>query len=262
MNDDAREAMGAPPAPPASGRADLGSESHGPAQGKTPDVVVLDGVSRRYRAKGRADMVDALVSVSMRIPRGAVAAIRGESGSGKSTLLHLIGGLDRPDHGRVIVNGMDLAKQSEGDLAAFRARTIGFVFQAYFLVPTLSALENVEFAMDAGGLPRRERRPRAEELLAAVGLGKRMHHRPAQLSGGEQQRVGIARALANRPTLVLADEPTGNLDKRSRNEVLDLLLRTARTADTTVVIVTHDSHVADRCEIIYRLRDGRLSRKG
>lgn len=226
----------------------------------TPPVVVLKNVSREFKSSGDASTVRALRKVNLTIARGAQVAIRGPSGSGKSTLLNILGGLDVPTSGKAMVDGKDLGSLSERQLTAYRASTIGFVFQTFNLLPTLSARENVELPMEALGTPKADRRTRSEELLASVGMSKRADHRPGKLSGGEQQRVAIARALANRPAIILADEPTGNLDRRSRNKVLDLLSQIHRDYKTTLIIVTHDPNVANRCERIHLIKYGKFVR--
>jgi len=205
---------------------------------------------------GDGEQVRALDGVSLAIRRGEMASVMGPSGSGKSTLLHMLGGLDRPTGGQVLIDGQDLT--SVRSLDAFRAQTVGFVFQLHNLLPTLTALENVEVPMRSQPLGRRERRRRAKELLALVGLPDRMGHLPSQLSGGQRQKVAIARALANRPRLILADEPTGNLDTQSGTEIIGLLRRLNQELGTTVIIVTHDSTVAHQTERILIMRDGSI----
>jgi len=200
--------------------------------------------------------VRALDDVNLTVARGEMIAVMGPSGSGKSTLLNMIGALDRPTEGRVLVDGQDLAEVS--DLDAFRARTVGFVFQLHNLLPTLTALENVEVPMLGQPISSRERRERARELLKMVGLGHRLDHLPGQLSGGERQRVAVARALANRPLLILADEPTGSLDTQSGAEVMELLRRLNQEQGVTIVVVTHDPRVARTTQRILTMEDGRI----
>ena len=197
--------------------------------------------------------VHALKGVSIDVCEGASVAVTGPSGCGKSTLLHILGGLDHPTSGVVEFDGRPL---SEWDLDVYRARQVGFVFQSFHLLPTLTALENVQIPMFEAEFPRNERAPRAEQLLSEVGMSHRRDHYPGRLSVGERQRVAIARALANEPRILLADEPTGNLDSVSQNDILELLdrLRTERTL--TLVVVTHSQEVASTCEQNVRMRDG------
>ncbi len=204
--------------------------------------------------------VTALVDVSLSIGRGEYVAIMGQSGSGKSTLLNLLGALDRPSIGEVFFDGQPLS--AIPDLDRFRAEKLGFVFQSFFLLPTLTAVENVQIPMFEGPLSARRRADKARELLRMVGMGHRMNHRPGQLSVGERQRVAIARALANDPILLLADEPTGNLDSKTADEVLDLFAHLHRDKGMTIVLVTHGQEVAERAERILRMRDGRLYSEG
>jgi len=204
------------------------------------------------------ETVTALDSVSLSIARGESIAIIGPSGSGKSTLMNILGGLDRPSGGRYRFEGEEVARFSDDQLADFRNRRIGFVFQSFQLLPRLSALQNVELPMIYGGQPPRVRRDRAAELLERVGLGARMGHRPNQLSGGQQQRVAIARALANQPDLLLADEPTGALDSATGVEVLSLFQK-LNADGLTVVLVTHDRGVADAARRRIAFRDGRVT---
>jgi putative ABC transport system ATP-binding protein len=201
--------------------------------------------------------VAALRGVSFTIESGEFVAVEGPSGSGKSTLLHIIGALDEPTAGEVRFRGRNL--RSMLDLAAFRARTIGFVFQAFHLLPTLTAVENVQVPMLEMSWPRAERRRRAAALLELVGLSHRMDHHPAKLSGGERQRVAIARSLANEPAVLLADEPTGNLDSASASMVADLLRSIHRERGVTVILVTHDAIVASIGQRTLRLVDGRIA---
>jgi putative ABC transport system ATP-binding protein len=200
--------------------------------------------------------VNALIEVSLSMRRGEYVAIMGASGSGKSTLLNLLGALDRPTSGEVFFENRPLS--AIPDLDQFRARKIGFVFQSFYLLPTLTALENVQVPIFEGPLGARQRSAKAQELLKLVGMSHRLHHRPAQLSVGERQRIAIARALANDPVLLLADEPTGNLDSRTAAEVLDLFEHLHRDKGMSLALVTHGQEVADRAERTIRMRDGRI----
>jgi putative ABC transport system ATP-binding protein len=201
-------------------------------------------------------MLTILHPLDLRIEAGGVAAIVGPSGSGKSTLLGLLAGLDSPSTGRIVIDGADITAMSEDELARFRGTRIGFVFQFFHLLPSLTAFENVRVPLEIAG--KRDPASRADALLSEVGLGPRRHHYPSQLSGGEQQRVAIARALANDPAILLADEPTGNLDSGTGQQVIDLLLDVNRGRKTTVVLVTHDPELARRADMTISLRDGRV----
>ncbi|MEO3754215.1 ABC transporter ATP-binding protein [Streptomyces sp. B6B3] len=217
----------------------------------------LTGVTKHYR-RGRAT-VTALDDVSLTVASGSRLVIQGPTGGGKSTLLQLLGGLDRADRGQVALDGVDLSGLSEAKLTRLRAERIGFVFQGFHLIPTLSAQENVETALVPLGLRGRERARRAFDALDAVGLADRADHLPSELSGGQQQRVAIARALAKRPTVLLADEPTGNLDESTRDEVMDVLEKQWRELELTFVLVTHDSSIAARAERVASIAEGRIT---
>jgi putative ABC transport system ATP-binding protein len=210
-------------------------------------------------AAGTPAEVRALAGVSFDIERGAYVAIVGESGSGKTTLMHVLGALDRATSGSVTLAGRDLARASRRELQAIRATQIGFVFQGFNLVPTLDARQNVELAARYARRDPRAARAAAELLLDEVGLRERLHHRPQQLSGGQQQRVAIARALVNAPALLLADEPTGELDTTTANAVLELLERFNRERGQTIVLVTHNPAVWSRCRTVICLSDGRVT---
>jgi ABC-type lipoprotein export system ATPase subunit len=205
---------------------------------------------------GNGDEVRALDGVDLTIERGEFVAVMGPSGSGKSTLLNMLGALDLPTEGKVLVNGQDLAKVR--DLDTFRARTVGFVFQLHNLIPTLNARENVEVPMMGQSLGRAQRRKRSKELLDLVGLPDRMRHLPNQLSGGQRQRVAIARSLANEPAVVLADEPTGNLDSQSGGEIIGLMRRLNKELNMTFIIVTHDLAVARQTHRVLVMQDGHI----
>ena len=205
---------------------------------------------------GNGNEVVALDHVNMTIQRGEFVAVMGPSGSGKSTLLNMLGALDRPSSGQVIVDGQDLAKVKSLD--RFRGRTVGFIFQLHNLLPTLSALENVEVPMRGQAGSARKQRQRAEQLLELAGLGDRLHHQPGQLSGGQRQRVAVARALANEPALILADEPTGSLDTQAGDEIMALLADLNQKQGTTLIVVTHDRRVAQATRRILSMQDGRI----
>jgi putative ABC transport system ATP-binding protein len=221
------------------------------------DVLIhVDKLTRRYNV-GKA-VVAALSDIELAVPTGEFAALVGPSGSGKSTLLNLIGGLDRPTGGDVRVDGLSLGAASEQELVRYRRERVGFIFQSFNLLPALSAQENVEAPMMLAEIPRRARRERAAALLESVGLAPRILHRSNELSSGEKQRVAIARALANRPLLLLADEPTGNLDSKTGGAVLDLLCGLHKAQRLTMIMVTHDPEIAARADRIIHLRDGTI----
>jgi ABC-type lipoprotein export system ATPase subunit len=214
-------------------------------------------LTKRYGTTSAA--VYALSELSIEIEHGERVALLGKSGSGKSTLLNLIGGLDRPTTGNLEVAGRDLGRLSGRELARFRSTSVGMIFQSFNLIPSRTALENVELPMVFTGRPVRERRAEAACALEAVGLQARLHHKPAQLSGGENQRVAIARALVNRPGVVLADEPTGNLDSQTAREVVGMIMEHVRSRCATLILVTHDEELARICATrVIRLKDGQL----
>ncbi|MET8469800.1 ABC transporter ATP-binding protein [Streptomyces sp. NPDC006422] len=217
----------------------------------------LNGVTKQYR-RGK-DTVHALAGIDLTIGDGDRLVIQGPTGGGKSTLLQMLGGLDRPTRGSVELDGVDLAKLPEARLTKVRAESIGFVFQSFNLVPTLSAVENVETALVPLGLRGAERRERAAEALKSVGLGERLRHLPAELSGGQQQRVAIARALVKNPKVLLADEPTGNLDESMRDEIMDVLEDRWKEHGLTFVMVTHDSSIARRAPRLATISQGRIT---
>ena len=219
-------------------------------------LLRTEALVRLYRMGG--ETIRALDGVSLQIERGEFVSVMGRSGSGKSTLLHAIGCLDRPDEGAVWLDGQDVTHAPPRQLPGIRAAKIGFVFQQYNLIPTLTAVENVELALRYARAPRGGRRLRALEALALVGLADRAHHLPSQLSGGQQQRVAIARGLVNRPAVVLGDEITGALDTHTAGEVIDLLQRLNRTQGQTCVLVTHDPMVSAHTDRVIRMNDGRI----
>ena len=219
------------------------------------EMISIRELSMRLASGGHH--VDVLTRVSLDVPAGQFLAIAGPSGSGKSTLLGLIAGLDQPTSGTITVAGAEITRLGEDALARFRLDTVGYVFQAYHLIPTLTALENVAVPLELGG--DADALGRAAKLLAEVGLSDRAHHYPVQLSGGEQQRVAVARAIARRPPLLLADEPTGNLDSATGQQIIDLLVDLRDTLQSTLVLVTHDPALAARADRIVTLRDGRVA---
>jgi putative ABC transport system ATP-binding protein len=202
--------------------------------------------------------VEALRGVSLQVPKGQFVALVGPSGSGKSTFLNLVGGLDRPTDGELWVDGVELSVSKEKALTEHRRQRVGFVFQSFNLLPRLTALENVALPLMFVGVPMRERLNRARELLTQVGLADRLEHRPTQLSGGEQQRVAIARALVSRPAMILADEPTGNIDSATGAEIMALLRHLNREQDVTLLLVTHDPEAAAFADRLIQLRDGQI----
>ena len=226
------------------------------AQEDTDDVVTLTDVRKTYDLGGT---VQALGGVSLSLPRGSYTAVMGPSGSGKSTLLNLVGGLDTPSEGRVTVGGQDLSTATEAERAEIRGSRVGFVFQTFNLMPRLTAVENVALSLVFDGWDRERRRDRASDLLARVGLGDRLDHRPNQLSGGQRQRVAIARALAADPSLVLADEPTGNVDTDTGAEVMGLL-DDLQADGNTVLLVTHERRIASHADRIVHVLDGEIEK--
>jgi len=221
-----------------------------------PIVKTVD-VNKVYR-RGKVD-VPALKNVNIEIDRGEIVCLAGPSGSGKSTLLNLLGGVDAPTSGKIIVNGDDLTHMSENELSNFRLKNVGLVFQFFNLVPTLTAKENVEFPLILANVPKEEQEYRALELLELVGLEHRVDHKPEELSGGEQQRVAIARALANNPSIIIADEPTGDLDSGTAKAFMNLIEDLNKTQRQTFIISSHDSMVIERVPRTYTIRDGKIS---
>jgi putative ABC transport system ATP-binding protein len=218
-------------------------------------VVEANDLTKVYRM-GEID-VHALCGLSLKIQPGEVVAIMGPSGSGKSTLMNILGCLDRPTTGEYYLDGENVAKMSDNQLASIRNRKVGFVFQTFNLLPRLTALVNVEMPLRYGS-SNGSRRQRAKEALKAVGLEDRLRHRPSELSGGQQQRVAIARAIVNNPSIVMADEPTGNLDSKSGREIMDLLLKLNSELGTTLIIVTHDAEIAKHTQRVIHIRDGQV----
>ena len=218
-----------------------------------PNVIETTDIAKSYEMG--AEVINALVSVSITIPRGEYVAFMGPSGSGKSTLMNIIGCLDTPSKGRYILNGQDVSRMSDNQLAEVRNKEIGFVFQSFNLLPRASALDNVALPLIYAGLNKRERTERAIESLRAVGLADRASHRPNELSGGQRQRVAIARALVNNPSVLLADEPTGALDSKTRHEIMDLF-EALYAKGNTIIMVTHEEDIARYAHRIVRLRDG------
>jgi len=221
-----------------------------------PVIKTID--LKKYYNRGTELEVRALDGVNLEIDAGEFTAVVGPSGSGKTTLLNIIGGLDRPTGGKVYIDGKDISGLSENEMIDFRLHHIGFVFQAYNLIPVLSAYENAEFIMLLQGKTERERRQRVTELLTAVGLEKQIDKRPAQMSGGQQQRVAVARALASKPKFVLADEPTANLDSKSTTRLLDIMKRLNDDEGVTFIFSTHDQRVIDRAKRVIYLDDGKI----
>ena len=219
-------------------------------------LIELQNVVKIYESQ--AGSVTAVNGVSVSFEEGEFTAIVGPSGCGKTTLLNAIGGLDRPSLGRIHIDGVDIVGLKDKDLIDFRLKHIGFVFQAYNLIPVLTALENTAFILELQGVGKKEREARAMELLEAVGLADRAHNRPNQLSGGQQQRVAVARALASRPRFVLADEPTAHLDSKSTEKLLDIMTELNAKEKTTFIFSTHDQRVIDRARRILPLEDGQI----
>jgi putative ABC transport system ATP-binding protein len=220
-------------------------------------LIVVEGLKKTFHRGGFE--LNVLDGIDLTVRRGAFLALMGPSGSGKTTLLNLIAGIDRPTAGRIVVEDTDIATLSESQLTNWRARHIGFIFQLYHLIPVLTALENVELPLTLTRLSRRERREHALTALKVVGLTDRADHYPRQLSGGQEQRVAIARAIVTDPTVIVADEPTGDLDAQSAEEVLALLVRLNKEFEKTIVMVTHDPRAAERAETVRRLEKGVLT---
>jgi len=228
----------------------------------SPSMPAVEAVNvRRIYRVGKRE-VHALRGINMQVKQGEFVALKGRSGSGKTTLLNCIGGLDQPSTGEVLIFGQDTARMSDRQRTQWRAREVGFIFQSFGLLPTLSAYENVELMLRIAGKGRRLRHDRTEYCLNLVGLGKWTHHRPSELSGGQQQRVAIARALANEPSLILADEPTGELDSTTGREILTLFQNICAAEDVTMLMATHDPLVDDYVDRIMQLQDGEIVNSG
>lgn len=221
-------------------------------------VIELRNVSKIYKL-GKID-VPALRGINLKIYKGEFIAIQGASGSGKSTLLNLIGCLDRPTSGYIFLDGKDISKMDENELAGIRGKKIGFIFQAFNLIGTLNAMENIMLPMRFQGVGEESGKRKAKELLKLVDLEDRIYHKPSELSGGEAQRVAIARALANNPEIILADEPTGNLDSRTGKDIIQLLKKINKQKSTTLIVVTHDAEIAKEAKRIIHLHDGKIVR--
>jgi putative ABC transport system ATP-binding protein len=222
----------------------------------TEYIVETMGLTKTYISGGRP--LEVLKGVDFKVEREEFMAIMGPSGSGKSTLLNMIGALDRPTSGKVYINNTDLSKLNDNQIADLRNREIGFIFQFFNLIPRMDAMGNVELPMAIAGTPRTQRHKRANELLEMVGLGDRTDHKPSQLSGGEQQRVAVARALANEPNLILADELTGNLDSRTGSEIMHLLRNLNKNEGKTFILITHDPEVGQQTDRLVSLKDGMI----
>lgn len=221
-------------------------------------LITLDNIFRVYRMG--QERIFAVNDISLDIEEGEICCLQGPSGSGKSTLLHMMAGLDKPSRGSILIGKTQIEKLNENQLALFRQKYIGFIFQSYYLIPTLTALENVAMPLTFCGVSRAKRNKKAKELLAAVGLKDRMRHKPAQMSGGQQQRVSIARAFVNNPKVIFADEPTGNLDTVTTHEMMQLMTSLAKERNQTLVMVTHDDEIARYASRIIRIRDGRIEK--
>jgi len=222
------------------------------------NIIELENVSKIYQMG--TEKVVALNNINLSIEPGDFCCLLGTSGSGKSTLLHLMAGLEKPTKGQIRIKDKRVEAMTEKQLTGFRQKYIGFVFQSFNLLPTLTALENVELPLIFKGVPKNKRKKEAAAMLKAVGLGDRLHHKPSQMSGGQQQRVGIARAFISNPEIIFADEPTGNLDSRTTREIMDLISAIARKNKQTVVLVTHDIELAEYADKIIHIRDGSIEK--
>ena len=217
-------------------------------------MIEIIGLVKTLRGGGHE--VEILKSLDLTVPTGQLLAITGESGSGKTTLLSLIAGLDTPTSGQIVIDGQDITKLDEDELALLRGKRFGFIFQNFHLIPTLTALENVVLAAELNNTPGATKK--ATDLLGTVGLSDRLHHYPVQLSGGEQQRLSLARAFVNEPDIILADEPTGNLDSKNSDRIIELMLELHRVKQATIILVTHELHVAEGSQRILTLKDGQI----
>lgn len=233
----------------------VGSTSNAGKTGRGP-IIEVKNLRKEYPVLD--ETVVALERVNLAIPQGQICCIYGESGSGKSTLLNQLAGMEKPTKGGVRITGVSISRLDERQLAEFRQKHLGFVFQSYNLLPNLNAIENVAMPLMFRGVPKRKRETIARAMLKRVGLGKRMNHYPTQMSGGQQQRVGIARAFVTRPQVVFADEPTGNLDSKTKTEVMDMICSFARDFNQTIVLVIHDDNMAQYADRIVTLLDGRI----
>ena len=217
-------------------------------------MIEIIGLVKTLRGGGHE--IEILKSLDLTVPTGQLLAITGESGSGKTTLLSLIAGLDTPTSGQIVIDGQDITKLDEDELALLRGKRFGFIFQNFHLIPTLTALENVVLAAELNNTPGATKK--ANDLLGTVGLSDRLHHYPVQLSGGEQQRLSLARAFVNEPDIILADEPTGNLDSKNSDHIIELMLELHRVKQATIILVTHELHVAEGSQRILTLKDGQI----
>lgn len=224
------------------------------------EIIKVENAWKTYKL-GEVELT-VLKDVSLKIKQGSFVAIMGPSGSGKSTLLHIIGALDLPSKGKAYIDGRDISEMSEDELSNVRGQKIGFVFQQFNLLHNLTALENVTLPMVFQGVDEKERRKRAEKLLISFGLGERLDHKPSELSGGERQRIAIARALANDPDIIVADEPTGNLDSATGKKIMDILVDLHKNQKKTIVVVTHDPNIADYTEHTINIKDGQIVKNG
>lgn len=223
-------------------------------------IVKMDDVWKRYQM-GRAGGLTVLKEINIDIKQGEFVAITGPSGSGKSTMMHLVGALDVPSYGKVYLDEKDISRVSESSLSLLRSKKIGFIFQQFNLIPTLNALQNVMLSMELIDVPEEKAKKRAEALLKMLGLGERMHHKPSELSGGQQQRVAIARSLANNPEVILADEPTGNLDSKTGTFVMDFLGEMHEKYGKTIILVTHDLDLVHYAKRVIHIKDGRIEKE-